>query len=169
MSDFIDDEIQREGGATETDDPADAGGRTKYGISEHAHPEAWADGDVSYDEARTIYQKDYVEAQGISKITDTFLMHQVIDFGIPSGPITAVHVLQQLLGVTMDGVVGPATLAAIAAYPNGTLFGIPVPGIVMLNLAFRDARALYYATITKKRPANLKFLLGWIKRSQEFK
>lgn len=169
MGDFIDDEIQREGGARETNDPADAGGLTKYGISEVSHPEAWKNGDISYTEARNIYQKDYIDTNGISTIPDVNLLHQVVDFGIPSGPVTAIHILQQILGVPADGVIGPKTVAAIQAYPSGQLFGAPVPGSVLLNLEFRDARALYYATAAKKQPTNLKFLLGWIRRSQEFK
>lgn len=168
-TDFIDDEIQREGGATETDDPADSGGRTKYGISERAFPEAWKDGPPTYQQARDIYQHNFVEIDGIGTIPDLNLQHQVVDFGIPSGPVTAVHILQQILGVPVDGKIGPQTVAAISAYPAGTLFGIPVPGSVLLNLAFRDARALFYATIAKAQPKNLKFVLGWIRRSQEFK
>lgn len=169
MGDFIDQIIQEEGGATETKDPADSGGRTKYGISERANPEAWADGDITYDEARAIYQTRYIEIDGISTIPDITLMHQVADFGVTSGPDTAVKVLQQLVGVTCDGKIGSTTLAAIADYPSGTLFGAPVSGIVLLNLAFRDARVLYYAIATKRIPTNLKFVLGWIRRAFEFK
>lgn len=169
MTDFIDEEIVREGGATETNDSSDSGGRTKYGISEKANPEAWTDGDVSYEEARQIYQHKYINVDGINTIPDVYLQHQVIDFGIPSGPVTAVHVLQQLLGVPADGQIGPKTLEAIKNYPDGTLFGVPVSGSVLLNLAFRDARAIYYATVAKAQPKNLKYVLGWIKRSQEFK
>lgn len=169
MSDFIDDEIVREGGATETDDPSDSGGRTKYGISENTFPAAWANGAPTYQQARDIYQKQFVDVDGISTIPDINLQHQVVDFGIPSGPVTAVHILQQLLGLPTDGIVGPKTIAAIEAYPSGTLFGVPVPGSVLINLAFRDARALYYATLAKAQPKNTKYVLGWIRRSQEFK
>lgn len=169
MSDFIDDIIRREGGDKETNDPADSGGRTKYGISERAHPEAWADGDVTHDEARVIYRKTYILAEKFDQIKDEWLRHQVIDFGVPSGPDTAARMLQQVVGVKVDGVIGPKTLEAIENYPAGTLFGVPVPGKVLLNLAFRDARTLFYAALAKKRPKDLKWLLGWIRRAFEFK
>lgn len=169
MSDFIDDEIQREGGATETNDPADPGGRTKYGISEHAHPEAWTDGDVTYQEARDIYEKEYIMADHFNLIQDQSLQHQVVDFGVLHGVDSAARVLQQIVGVTVDGIIGQKTLDAIAAYPAGTLFGVAVPGSVLLNLAFRDARIMCDATLTKKNPTNLKFLLGWLRRALEFK
>lgn len=169
MSDFIDQIIQEEGGAVETNDPSDSGGRTKYGISEKANPGVWADGDVTYDEARTVYQKRYIEIDGINQIADINLMHQVADFGVTSGPDTSVKTLQQLLGVSCDGKIGPTTLAAISNYPSGTLFGAPVSGNLLLNLAFRDARVLAYAVDVKRAPKNLKFLLGWLRRVFEFR
>jgi lysozyme family protein len=167
MPDFIDEIIKREG--AETNDPDDSGGHTKYGISEKAHPEAWQDGDVSYAEARGIYKQEYVLAEHFEQIPDLWLQHQVVDFGVPHGADTAARLLQQLVGVGVDGNIGAKTLEAIAAYPGGTLFGVPVPGIVLLNMAFRDARVLYDATIAKRRPKDLKYLLGWIRRAQEFK
>lgn len=169
MSDVIDEIIRREGGDTETNDPSDSGGRTKFGISQKAHPEAWADGDVSYPEARQIYEKVYILAEKFNLLQNEFLKHQVIDHGVPSGPDTAARMLQQVVGVKADGQIGPKTLEAIQNYPSGKLFGVEVPGIVLLNLAFRDARMMHYATIAKKRPKDLKFLLGWLRRAMEFK
>lgn len=169
MSDIVDDIIRREGGDKETNDPDDSGKRTKYGISEKAHPEAWADGNVTYTEARTIYEKVYILAERFNLLPDEALKHQVIDFGVPSGPDTAARLLQEVLGVKVDGVIGPKTLDAIRNYPDGTLFGVQVPGRVMLNLAFRDARALRYAAIAKRRPKDLKYLRGWLKRAFEFR
>lgn len=166
---FIEDIIRREGGDKETNDPTDSGGRTKYGISEKANPEAWADGDVSHDEAAGLYQKKYITAEHFEQIKDETLRHQVIDFGVPSGPNTGAKLLQQLVGVKADGEIGPKTLEAIENYPGGKLFGVEVPGNVLLNLAFRDARIMFYATLAKIRPKDLKYLLGWIKRAQEFK
>lgn len=167
MGDIVDDVIRREGGATETNDPSDSGGRTKYGISERAHPEAWADGDVTLPEAREIYWGQYVAP--FKGITDVNLLHQLVDWGVPSGPHTAANNLQQILGVVVDGVIGPKTLKAIEDYPGGTLFGVAVPGSVLLNLAVRDARIVFSAALAKRRPKDMKYLLGWIKRTQEFK
>lgn len=169
MSDFIDEIIEREGGDTETNDPADSGGRTKFGISERAHPEAWADGTVTRDEARSIYEKVYILAEHFDKITNLQLQHQVVDFGVPHGADAATRLLQQVLGVKVDGVLGLKTLEAIENYPAGTIFGIHVPGIVLLNLAFRDARILRDVTIAKAIPKNQRFVLGWVKRALEFR
>lgn len=167
MTDIIDDIIRREGGATATNDPDDSGGRTQYGISKRSHPEAWEDDKVTWEEARAIYLKEYVLP--FEGIEDQNLLHQLVDMGVPSGPAQAIKTLQQIVGVTADGVLGPKTIAAVDNYPSGTLFGVKVPGFVMLNLAFRDARTLFYAALAKRRPKDLKYLLGWLKRTQEFK
>lgn len=167
MGDIVDDIIRREGGATATNDPADSGGRTQYGISEKAHPEAWTDGKVTPEEAREIYWSQYVKP--FRGITNEDLLHQLVDWGVPSGPITAAKALQQILGVTIDGEIGLQTLKAIEDYPGGFLFGLPVTGAVLLNLAVRDARTLFFAGLAKRRPKDLKFLLGWLKRTQEFR
>lgn len=167
MSDLIDDIIASEGGDTETNDPSDSGGRTKYGISQRSNPEAWVDGDVTYAEARTIYEKVYILSEHFDLLPEA-LKHQVVDFGVPSGPDTAARMLQQVLGVPIDGKIGPKTIKAVEEYPPGFLFGVAVPGSVLLNLAFQDARILFYATLAKKRPKDMRYLLGWIKRAQEF-
>jgi len=167
--DIIDEIILAEGGEKETNDPSDSGGRTKFGISEKAHPEAWADGDVTRPEARAIYEKVYITAERFNLIKDPFLFHQAVDWGVTSGPDTVARILQQLVGVKVDGAIGPKTIQALEAYPAGTFFGVKVPGSVLLNLAFRDARTLFYAGVAKARPKDLKYILGWLNRTQEFK
>jgi lysozyme family protein len=150
-----------------TNDPSDSGGRTQYGISENAHPEAWEDGEVTVPESHAIYLTKYVlPFQGIE---DAQLLNQLVDMGVPSGPTAAIKTLQQIVGVNADGQLGPRTLAAVSNYPAGKFFGVPVPGFVLLNLRFRDARTLFYAALAKRRPKDLKFLLGWINRTQEFR
>lgn len=54
-NDIVSDIIKREGGFV--NNPADAGGRTDKGISEKSNPAAWADGKVTEEEARAIYQR----------------------------------------------------------------------------------------------------------------
>lgn len=49
--------LEREGGYV--DHPADRGGKTIYGISERSHPDAWADGPPTLQEAVAIYKEEY--------------------------------------------------------------------------------------------------------------
>ena len=166
MGDFIDDIIRREGGDRETNDPLDPGGRTKWGISERGNPDLWVNGPPTYAQARARYIERYV--MPFSGITDHALLEQLVDWGVTSGPERVVKILQQLVGAGIDGKLGPKTLAKIDEYPGDKLFGFPVPGSVMLNIRVRDARAIHYASVTKARPTNLRFILGWLNRTFSF-
>lgn len=165
--DLIDEIILREGGFV--NDPDDSGGRTIYGISERAHPELWKDGPPSYETARKVYEQAYILAEKFDQIPDPWLRDQVIDYGVTSGPDTATRLLQEVLGVKVDGVIGPQTLKAINNFPPSSLFGYPVPGRVALNLAFERARAVRYIRLVQKRPKDVKFLFGWLKRAVGFR
>lgn len=154
---IIDDIIQREGGATVTNDPADRGGRTQYGIAERSHPQAWVDGKVTLEEARDIYRQRYLEAPGFGKIEDPRLRAQLVDFGVNSGPGVAIQKLQEILKVDVDGVLGPKTLTAIAAYdPN------------LLNNKLALARVRMIGRIVNKNPSQAKWLNGWLERALSF-
>lgn len=154
---IVDAIIAAEGGTTETNDPNDSGGRTKYGIAEKSNPEAWADGTVTLDEARDIYFKKYVVQPGFDKITDPKLQHQLVDFGVNSGPFIAIQKLQTVLGVPVDGKLGPHTYAAVASSD---------PRAICNKLA--GERIKLFVKICKKAPSQLKFLEGWVNRACEF-
>lgn len=169
--DLIDEIILRETGGRKdggfTNDPADAGGRTIWGISERANPDLWRDGPPTYEQARRRYFERYVAP--FEGITEYHLLRQLTDWGVTSGPDKVIRILQQLVGAKIDGVVGPQTVGKVNNFLGGDLFGYAVPGHVLLNLAVRDARALHYAGITKARPTNLRFILGWLARTFLFK
>jgi lysozyme family protein len=167
MGDFIDDIIKREGGDKETNDPLDPGGRTKYGISERANPDLWVNGPPTYAQARQRYIERYVLP--FNGIRDHSLLEQLVDWGVTSGPLTVARVLQQVVGAKVDGKIGPKTIEKVENFPGGQLWGYTVPGPLLLNLAINEARAIHYASVTKARPTNLKFILGWLKRTFSLK
>lgn len=104
----------------------DAGGPTKYGVTHKtlaAHrgvPSVTAEQvkALTIEEATEIYTKGYWTQSG-GDILPRGLDYAVFDFGVNSGPVTAVRRLQRLLGVKADGSVGPQTLAAVNAYQGG--------------------------------------------------
>jgi lysozyme family protein len=159
MSDLIDDIIKREGASgVVTNDPADRGGRTQYGISERANPDAWADGKVTYDEARAIYQQKYVDGPGFRRLTDPHLRGILADFAVTSGPALAITALQRALKVEADGVLGPVTIAAANASlePQRLVNKIAVERIKMAG------------RIVKRDPSQLKWINGWLDRFASF-
>jgi lysozyme family protein len=64
--------------------------------------------------------------------------------------------MQGCVGAHPDGIIGNKTLQLI----NNT-------DEELLLLRFKLAKIARYAYITRKRPANKKFLLGWINRTLE--
>ena len=153
---IIADVIERES-EKETNDPDDKGGRTKYGISEKANPEAWADGQVTKDEAQAIYARKYITGPGFDKVVDFHLRAQLVDFGVNSGPAVAIMKLQEILRVDVDGVIGPQTLTKLATvHPEAVSNGLVAARIRMI------------CRIVKRDPSQLKYLAGWIDRALEF-
>jgi len=157
MADIIDEIIRREGGDKETNDPTDRGGRTKYGISEVHNPEAWADGDVDYQEARSIYERKYIVGPRFNRVKNDKLRELLIDYGVNSGPQLAIQKLQEILKVKTDGILGPKTLAAIEAQE---------PRRLTNQLAL--ARIKMMGRIAKKDPSQLKYINGWLDRAGSF-
>lgn len=159
MTDIIDDILKREGGSKATNDPTDKGGRTQFGISEKAFPEAWADGKVTEQEAREIYLNKFVIGPGFSRIPASHSKVQaiLIDWGVNSGPTIAIQNLQRLLVVPTDGVFGPGTLAALVAAD---------PSLLAAKLV--RARILMIARVVQKNPSQVKFLGGWLDRALSF-
>ncbi len=154
---IIRDILRREGGAVH--DPHDMGGRTNFGISEKAHPEAWADGTVTEDEARAIYFKKYVEYPGYGHIPESHrsVQEQLIDFGVNSGPGVATQKLQIALGQTPDGVFGPETLGALLKEDPRTV-----------GNALAVARGKMLGRLVQENTSQATFLSGWLNRATEF-
>ncbi len=105
--------LDLEGGERITDDPADPGGLTRWGISARAYPDL----DIrhlSRDDAAEIYRRDYWQPLGCDDYPyATALM--VFDAAVNQGPGAAARMAQSVAGVTVDGIIGPKSRAAIAA------------------------------------------------------
>lgn len=113
--------LKHEGGYV--DDPRDAGGATKYGItlatlrSWRGKPIAKQDvKDLTEAEATAIYRANYwapVKGDDLPAGVD----YVVFDAAVNSGPKTSVKWLQRAVGVNDDGIIGPKTLTAVRALP----------------------------------------------------
>lgn len=115
--------IREEGGAAYTNDPADAGGPTKFGIT-LATLQSWREADCM---AEDVEQLDQHEAEAIyaarfwnparCDALPIGVDAVVFDFGVTSSPVRSARFLQQALGFSgraIDGAIGPQTLAAAA-------------------------------------------------------
>lgn len=141
--------------AVVTNNPADGGGRTQWGIAERSNPQAWADGRVTEAEAREIYRRKYVRP--FDGVTDERLLSQLVDWAVTSGPGLVTQKVQEILHLPIDGILGPKTLAAInAADP------------VTLNNRVALARIKMIGRIVAKNPSQSQFLNGWLNRAIDF-
>ncbi|APF37043.1 glycoside hydrolase family 108 protein [Chelatococcus daeguensis] len=101
--------------------PFDPGGATKFGITRAALKRARGR-DVAIaevmaltrHEAAVIYREHYWHAVRADELPAGIDL-AVFDTAVNSGPARAVRLLQQAAGVTVDGRIGPVTLAAVEA------------------------------------------------------
>lgn len=157
MASSVIDKIIDVEGRTETNDPADSGGRTKFGISEAANADLWKDGPPSEEASRKRYEERYVIGPRFHLVKDAKLQHQLVDFGVHSGPEVAIKKLQEILKLPQDGIIGPKTLAAIEAADP-----------IVLNNKLALARVKMLARLVQQRPKDLKYLFGWVDRALSF-
>lgn len=106
---FIIDEIE----GPHANDPRDSGGDTAWGLARASHPTEtpWP---PSRERAVEIYRSDYWNAVS-GDLLPPRLAVAVYDSAINEGTGTAIEILQTTLGVAVDGVLGPRTLAAALA------------------------------------------------------
>lgn len=101
--------------------PSDPGGRTNLGCTQRVWEE-WIGRDVSEAEMRALKPADVAplyKAKYWDKVRGDDLPdgvdYAVFDAAINSGPGRAAKWLQEVVGVTADGAIGPGTLKAVAA------------------------------------------------------
>lgn len=113
--------LEREGWPKFTNLPADRGGPTKGGITLASwreftrNPQATAAdlAAITEDQARAFYYDRHIERPGFAGIADASLRELVVDAGVHHGTVIVSQWLQQLVGVVVDGRVGPVTLRAV--------------------------------------------------------
>lgn len=140
--------IWNEGGLT--GDPNDRGGLTNFGISQRSYPNLDI-ATLTQQDAVNIYHRDFWKFDGIM---NQQLADKVFDATVNMGH-TAIKILQRLVGVSDDGVYGPATEKAINVMNPGALLG-----------QFRSALVDHYEAIVAADPSQVKFLSGWLRRAR---
>ena len=146
-------------------DPADLGGATNMGVTIGAWKSCGydkdGDGDIDVDDLRLLTREDvvnrvlkphYWDRWKADEIKSQSVANILVDWVWASGA-HGIKIPQRLLGVSVDGIVGPKTLAAVNARNPRELFD-------MIKIARFD----FIEDICRKRPANNKFKRGWMNR-----
>lgn len=84
---------------------------TKYGISAMAYPKEDIK-NLTLERAKQLYKRDYWDKCRCDELPNTIRFH-VFDVAVNSGVVRAIKTLQQAAGAKDDGIIGPATLAAV--------------------------------------------------------
>lgn len=157
--------LQFEGGFS--DDPADSGGATNYGITQHVYDSyRTSKGEIvqsvkllSDAEVSDVYYKLYWIKNHCDVLPDK-IDTAVFDFAVNAGN-EAMRELQLICNVKVDGIFGPKTMAAVLSFYETS-------PEVMLNTYF-DAREKFYKNLADRIPKDRKFLKGWINRTEKLR
>ena len=149
--------------------PLDRGGPTKFGVflsvwQEHGHDKD-GDGDIDAEDIKKLSEGD---AKYIAKkifwdyfladlILNQSLAEFVVDWGYNSGRKTVAKIVQRLVKVTVDGIVGPQTVTAINCADQELLFN-----------ALKIERKVFLNSIIKRKPDQIVFYDGWMNRVNSF-
>ena len=96
-----------------SNNPADPGLETKYGISKRSYP-AVDIKSLTLDQAKAIYQRDYWQPANCDRMPER-IGHLVFDCAVHHGVKTAIKLLQRALKVADDGEFGPVTRGQLLA------------------------------------------------------
>jgi lysozyme family protein len=144
--------LEAEGGLV--DNPNDPGGVTKYGISKAAFPDLDIV-NLTPEQAIAIYASDYWEPAKCPALPQALaLVH--FDAAVNCGVGQAARFLQQAVGVSVDGIVGPLTIAA--AWKTHDVVS-----------HYLDTREAFYRKLAQANPAEGVFLDGWLNRLANLK
>lgn len=139
-----------------SDDLNDPGGLTKYGISHAAYPHLDVK-NLTIDEAKEIYHKDYWLPVRGDEIEDENIALQIFDFAVNAGVKRSIMTAQRLCGVYVDGFMGPYTIGQINEMGHCFI------------TRFIFARKEYYNYLAKIKPQMNKYLNGWLSRVERTK
>lgn len=150
-------------------DPDDLGGATNKGVTiktytffrwrKHQSTPTIDDlKNISDEEFTAILKEMYWDACRADRIESQSVANAIVDWAWNSGTVTAAKELQKVLGVTVDGVIGNVTLSAINSIDAETMFDL-----------IQKTRIAYLERICVSRPANKKFMKGWMNRVNSLK
>lgn len=148
--------IKNEGGFV--NDPADPGGKTKYGISQRSYPHLKIES-LTLEKAKEIYFCDFWIKGKFEEIDEPIIAAQLFDFAINSGIKPSIIAVQRALrcqdiNVQEDGIWGPETNS-----------GIKKSDKRLLLASLKSEIAGYYRLLAVKNPSLKKFLGGWLNRA----
>ena len=138
--------------------PKDPGGETNRGVTKRVYQEHGGTKDMKdllVEDVAPIYKKGYWDKMKCDDIPSGLDLC-LFDFGVNAGPGRAAKFLQQMIGTTVDGGIGPMTLAKVEEYVREN--GEPVT-----VEKYQEMRQKYYENLS----TFATFGKGWTRRVEE--
>jgi len=108
--------------------------------------------EITVDKATELYHTYFWKPMNLEGIDNELLKLHLFDMGINAGTKTAIKILQEMLGATIDGVIGNQTIAKINSYGE------------RIVADYANARKMYYNKIINNNPRLKVFRKGWYNR-----
>ena len=138
--------------------PKDPGGETNLGVTKRVYQEHGGTKDMKdllVEDVAPIYKKGYWDKMKCDDIPSGLDLC-LFDFGVNAGPGRAAKFLQSMIGTTVDGGIGPNTLAKLEEYirENGEHEAVK---------KYQEMRQKYYESLS----TFATFGKGWTRRVEE--
>ena len=102
------------------------------------------------------YKANYWDAMRLDEINSYQKQAEMFIFGVNAWCKNAIKAAQKVVGVTMDGILGANTLAAINAYNEASF-----------DKDYDRAEIAYYRAIISANPTLARYERGWINRAEK--
>ncbi|WP_107770802.1 putative peptidoglycan-binding domain-containing protein [Campylobacter concisus] len=126
-----------------------------YGDLEKASVALYND-DALIEKVKIFYKKEFWDKMRLGEVDSELKACELFVFGVNVDTVPAVRVLQRLLGVVVDGIMGAQTLKALNNYDERAF-----------DVDFDKAEITYYRNLVKAKPEYHIYERGWINRAEK--
>lgn len=125
-----------------------------YGDLEKASVALYND-DALIEKVKIFYKKEFWDKMRLDEVDSELKSCEIFVFGANVDTVPAVRVLQRLLGVVVDGIMGAQTLKALNNYDEQAF-----------DVDFDRAEIAYYRNLIRKTPRLGVYERGWENRAR---
>jgi lysozyme family protein len=137
--------------------PNDPGGFTNMGLTQRDYPKLDLH-NLTREQADNIFYKDYWKKSSAAKLPYPMFI-SYFDSVVNTGVSRANKILQKVVGVKQDGIIGTQTIKAIEKNGNH----------LQLALAVADEKQNFYHRLINKNSKFKAFKRGWTRRTEALK